>query len=202
MPWQTLLSRRAVSLVRDYLEKHAELWSIAQQNVEALEEELRQAVQPCSSTIEFLRIAPHVGLIIAATYVAVVGTPNRFRHSTQLVSYLGMAPATYDSGSRVRHGHITKRGSAELRAMLCEAAQKAGDPRHPLHPYFARMCAREGWKRAVICVAQRLARIMYQMWRTNEPFSVKKLNLIEGKIQRTKTLYYRIKKTEEKAMKT
>jgi len=43
-------------------------------------------------------------------------------------------PSTYHSGERDAYGRITKRGSGELRAMLCEAAHHASRLTHPLHP--------------------------------------------------------------------
>ena len=49
--------------------------------------------------------------------------------------YIGLVPFTYDTGEIQRHGHITKRGSGELRAVLCEAAQHAASKRHPLNPH-------------------------------------------------------------------
>jgi hypothetical protein len=40
--------------------------------------------------------------------------------------------------------------------MLCEAAHHASRPTHPLHPYFALLCAKRGYKMATIAVAHRL----------------------------------------------
>jgi len=40
--------------------------------------------------------------------------------------------------------------------MLCEAAHHARRSTHPLHPHFARVCARRGYKAAVVAVAHRL----------------------------------------------
>jgi transposase len=110
-----------------------------------------------------------------------------------VVSYIGLGVSTYSSGERERHGHITKRGSAELRAMLCEAAHHVANVRHPLNPYFTRICARHGFKKAVVCVAQRLARILYQMWRNEEDLDLNKLNVEPTRTIRTRRLYYRIK---------
>jgi hypothetical protein len=49
--------------------------------------------------------------------------------------------------------------------MLCEAAHHASRPTHPLHPYFALLCAKRGYKMATIAVAHRLARITFAMLR-------------------------------------
>ena len=47
---------------------------------------------------------------------------SRFPSAKHAASYGGLVPSTFESGERDAHGHITKRGSSELRAMLCEAA--------------------------------------------------------------------------------
>ena len=62
---------------------------------------------------------------------------SRFPSAKHAASYGGLVPSTFESGGRDAHGHIAKRGSSELRAMLCEAAHHARLRWHPLNPYFA-----------------------------------------------------------------
>ena len=106
---------------------------------------------------------PGVGPIGALTVIAVFSEVERFPSANHVASYAGLVPATYQSGTRDHHGHITKQGSGELRAMLCEAAQHARRADHPLHPYFAALSAKRGYRMAVIAVAQRLCRSMFAM---------------------------------------
>lgn len=192
--WEKLLNNPDVATLRCYLMMHAEVWKVAKQQVEALEKELKEAFEPFSQEVDRLTTAPGVGLITAATFIAAIGDPKRFPTSSHVVSYIGLAPATYNSGERERYGHITKRGSAELRAMLCEAAHHAGNPKHPLNPYFVRVLSKGGYKKAVVAVAQRLARILYQMHKKGEVFDEAKLNVVRIDETRTKKIYYRIKK--------
>ena len=105
---------------------------------------------------------------------------DRFADAKHAASYAGLVPATYHSGDREAYGRITKRGSGELRAMLCEAAHHASRPTHPLHPYFAILCAKRGYKMATIAVAHRLARITFAMLRDGTDFDVAKLDVEEG----------------------
>jgi transposase len=176
---------------------HMDVWRVAQEKVILLDKELREGLQRFKTTVRRLQTVPGVGIITAATYLAVIATPHRFADSGRVVSYIGLVPSTYDTGPMQRHGHITKRGSSELRAMLCEAAQHAARPRHPLNPYWVRVCAKQGYKRAVVAVAQRLARILYAMWRKGEDFDATKLNVVEQEHTRTKTYYWRIRKPQE-----
>jgi len=192
--WHKLLRRPAVAWVRETLARHRDVWRVAREKVLALEGELREALKPFEETVRRLQTTPGVGMITAATYLAVIATPQRFADSGRVVSYIGLVPSTYDTGCVQRHGHITKRGSCELRAMLCEAAHHAARPQHPLNPYWVRVCAKQGYKRAVVAVAQRLGRILYAMWRKEEDFDATKLNVIEKQHTRTRTYYWQIKK--------
>jgi transposase len=196
--WEKFLSRPAVSMLSDYLTMHADMWRAANQKVMSLEKELEEALIPFSEEAKRLQTVPGVGLITSATFIAVIGTPDRFETSGHVASYAGLVASTDNSGDRVRHGRITKQGSSELRAMLCEAAHQAAKPRHPLNPYFTRVCVKGGYKKAVVSVAHRLLRILFQMWRKKEDFDVKKLNVIPDKHINYRTVYYRIKKPEER----
>ena len=100
---------------------------------------------------------------------------------------------TYQSGDRDAHGRITKRGAAELRAMLCQAAHHASRADHPLHPYFAPLCTRRGYKLAVIGVAHRLCRIMFAMLRDGRDFDLSKLAVERGPFERKVVRLYRRK---------
>src|SRR5439155_5542435 len=110
-----------------------------------------------------LQTIPGVGSIVASTAIAVFSDIGRFPDAQHAASYAGLVPATYPSGARDAHGRITKRGAAELRATLCEAAHHASRPDHPLPPYFAPLAARRGYKMAVVAVAHRLCRIIFAM---------------------------------------
>jgi transposase len=195
--WQRLLSRSDVADVRSYVEMHHETWRFAQERVSVLEREIARAMEPFSDVEALLRTVPAIGAITAAAFVAAVGDPERFADSGHLASYLGLVPSTWDSGERTAHGHITHRGNSLLRSLLCEVAHHAAAPRHPLQPYFARICARHGYRRAVVAVAHRLARIVFQVWKHREAFDVSKLNVEHKKTVRKKTVHFRLKTPAE-----
>jgi transposase len=195
--WQGLLARPRVASLKTFLRRHARLWQVARSQVEALEKELEGALNPFKETSRRLQTLPGVGRLVSATFIAVLGDPERFPDSGQVISYAGLAPSTYDSADTVRRGHITKRGSAELRGMLVEAAQNATKETHPLHPYFVRITAVQGYKRAVVAVAQRMARILYRMWRDGQDFDLSKLNVIREHTKKTRVVFYRIRPTHK-----
>jgi hypothetical protein len=101
--------------------------------------------------------------------------------------------STFQSGEHDPHGHITKRGSAELRSILCEAAHHTRRSFHPLHPYFAKVCARRGYKTAVAAVAHRLCRILFAMLRDDADFDVSRAGVERGEFKRAATYEYRLR---------
>jgi transposase len=192
--WRRLLDRHAQAPWAAFLGMHHEMWMLARRQVAQLERELHEALAPFREVAVLLQSAPGVGPITAATFIATVGDPERFADSSRLGSYVGLAPMVYDSGDRQRHGPISKQGSTALRTALCEAAQHARKPNNPFHPYFARIKARSGYKKAIVAVAHRLLRVLYQMWKHHAPFDVTKLNVRYEPKTMTWTSYYQINK--------
>ncbi len=173
---------------------HRALWRCAHEQVAVLEASLGVQQRPLQAELERLQTVPGVGPIVALTVLAVFSDVQRFPTAKHAASYAGLVASSYDSGERVLHGRITRRGSAELRAMLCEAAHHARRPDHPLHPYFAGLSARRGYQMAVVAVAHRLCRILYSMLRHRTDFDVNKLGVEEGHFEQTRVRRYRRKR--------
>lgn len=173
---------------------HRELWRCAHQQVTRLETSLKEQRRHVEADADRLETIPGVGLIVALTTIAAFSDVQRFPSAKHAASYAGLIASTYDSGDRTRHGRITKRGSGELRSMLCEAAHHTWRPTHPLHPYFASLCSRRGYKMAVVAVAHRLCRIMYAMLRHGTEFNVARLGIESGRFERTVVHHYRRKR--------
>ena len=119
-----------------YIRQHHALWQLARAQIKQLEQLLEQQQLPFSHQLARLKTVPSVGPIVALTAVAVFSDVCRFATAKQAASYAGLVPSTDQSGARDRHGKITKQGSAELRAMRCEAAHHAAHRNHPLNLYF------------------------------------------------------------------
>lgn len=61
-------------------------------------------------------------LVLAAAVVAEVGDFARFENPRRLMSYFGLVPGQFSSGSSIRPRGITKAGSSDVRALLFEVA--------------------------------------------------------------------------------
>ena len=93
------------------------------------------------------------------------------------------------------HGHLTKAGSAELRAMLCEAAHHARRPNNPFHPFFTKLAVKRGYKLAVMAVAHRMLRVAWAMLNTRSDFDPRKMGLEEGPFATKKVRRYRLRRS-------
>jgi len=192
--WEKLLVALPVEgELRSYVAQHGAVWRCVQEQVAVLDEALATQQAPVASAVERLQSVPGVGPIVALTAVAVFSDVTRFGSCKEAASYGGLVPSSNQSGDRDTHGRITKRGSAALRSMLCEAAHHAARPTHPLNPYFAKLCAKAGYKKAVVAVAHRLCRILFAMLRDGAVFDIGKLGVEEGSFRQTRIRHYRLK---------
>lgn len=125
-----------------------------------------------SPEIRLLVTIPGVGLLSAATFVAVVADVRRFRSARKLVGYLGLDPRVRQSGSSpARMGHISKEGPAAARAALCEAAHAAMRTPGPLRAFGGRVAARRGRQVAIVAVARKLATIAWRLLQTGQEYA-------------------------------
>ena len=125
-----------------------------------------------SPEIRRLVTIPGVGLLSAATFVAVVDDVRRFRSARKLVGYLGLDPRVRQSGSSpARTGHISKEGPSAARQALCEAAHAALRTPGPLRAFGQRVAARRGRQVAIVAVARKLATIAWRLLMSGEDYA-------------------------------
>lgn len=124
-----------------------------------------------------LRTVPGVGLITATAFVAFVGDVQRFPTARHFASYLGLTPRERSSGLRRRLGAISKRGDIYLRMLLTHGARavlwKAKSRQEPdrLRAWALRLEQQRGHNKAAIALANKLARIVWAVWRRDVEFT-------------------------------
>jgi transposase len=91
---------------------------------------IREAFESWSwrPVVQALMSLRSVEFLTAMTVVAEIGDLRRFSHPRQLMSYLGLIPSEFSSGTSSRRGRLTKTGNAHVRRLLIEAAWNY---RHP-----------------------------------------------------------------------
>ena len=107
-------------------------------------------------------------------FVLTLGRKERFAHSRDVGSYLGLRPRQKQSGERDPQLGISKSGDKYLRKLLVQCA-------HHILGHWGKDSALRQWglsksdgspakKRAVVAVARKLAVLLHRMWMTGETF--------------------------------
>ena len=123
-----------------------------------------------------LMTIPGIGVLTATALVAFVGDVRRFRSGRAFAAYLGLTPKEFSSGSIRRLGSITKHGNTYLRMMLTHGARsvlwsaKRCRELDDLRVWALQVQARRGHNVAAVALANRLARIVWRVWRDERPF--------------------------------
>ena len=122
--------------------------------IERINGELHQHAK-ADPRVKVLRTLPGVGEFTALVMLAEIGDISRFATARKLASWAGLTPTVRGSDLKVRHGHISKQGSAWLRWALNQAAQTA--KRSPeFAATYAAIARRRGKKIATIAIARKL----------------------------------------------
>ena len=111
--------------------------------------------------------APGVGPITALAFKATIDDPARFARSRSVGAYVGLTSRRHASGEVDWTGRISKCGDAMLRSYLFEAAGVllTRVPKwSALEAWGTRLAKRNGFSKAKVAVARKLAVILHRMW--------------------------------------
>jgi transposase len=125
--------------------------------------------------VSLLQSHPGIGPITALAFVLTLGRVERFAHSKQVVSYLGLNPAEHSSGGRQKMGSISKQGNPMLRSLLVEAGQSSARLVPELKRAYQRLKHRKHSGVAKVMIARKLAVRLYWMWKEQQPYSVTRM---------------------------
>ena len=146
-----------------------------EQRCDAASHQLR-ALAPTIPAVGHLLSVPGIGILTATALVAFVAEIHRFPSGRHFASYLGITPRESSSGQLRRLGRISKRGDPYLRMLLIHGARSrlAACKRHhskdPLHDWALEIEARRGHNRAVVALANKMARIAWNVWRVDRDY--------------------------------
>jgi len=157
--WLAGLELPAVS--REVVEDGLALIDALQVPIDRLDGEVHQRARS-EPAVKVLTQLPGVGVFTALVLLAEIGDITRFASARKLASWAGLTPTVRGSDRVVRHGHISKQGSAWVRWILCEAAQTA--KRHPdFAASYQDIARRRGKKIATTAVARKLLTRAYHL---------------------------------------
>ena len=111
-----------VAPVLESLIDRYELYHAEQNKLDKAIKELSKTERYCKPFVELHKL-PGVGLLTAMTFLTEMGDLERFHNRREVGAYLGLCPASFESGEASdRKGRITRQGPSRLRKMLCQAA--------------------------------------------------------------------------------
>jgi transposase len=120
-----------------------------------------------------LMTIPGIGEQVATAMVASVDA-NQFDNGRQLAAWLGLTPRQYTTGGHIRLGRITKQGDKYLRMCLVHGARAVvanlRDKQDKISCWIRELVARRGYKRAIVAVAARNARLIWTLLMKQEDY--------------------------------
>jgi transposase len=132
--------------------------------------------------VERLCSIPGVGLLTATALIAFVGNVERFPSSRHFSCYLGLTPREHSSGLRRQLGQISKRGDVYIRMLLTHGARsvlwaaKSKSKPDKFSTWALDVHRRRGHNKASIAVANKMARIVWAVWKHGKPYGVRSLS--------------------------
>ncbi len=105
-----------------------------------------------------------VGLLTAMVFLTEMGDLRRFDNRQQVGSFLGLTPASHESGDSADHkGHITHQGPRRVRKVLCQAVWSRVRVNAGEQKAYERLVARNPTKKKIAVVA-RMRVLAIGMW--------------------------------------
>jgi transposase len=117
-----------------------------------------------------------IGPLTALSFVLTLENPHRFEKSRSVGAYLGLVPATDQSGDRDPQRRISKEGDEMLRKLLVGSAHYILGPfgsDSDLRRHGENIASRGGKnakKRAAVAVARKLCVLLHRLWITGEVY--------------------------------
>ncbi len=162
--FRNLLSRSYQQLVE--LDAHIDAYT------EALE-----AHSKCDDACQRLRTIPGYGPIISSAFYSVVGNGGAYRRGRDVSASLGLVPKQHSSGGKEVLLGISKRGDRYLRSLLIHGARavviQAANKTDALSRWINKTRAARGFNKAVVALANKLARIGWAILANNTVYQAR-----------------------------
>ncbi|MBW6471307.1 MAG: IS110 family transposase [Methanosarcinaceae archaeon] len=135
---------------------------------------IEELMKPIGSKITTI---PGIGNILGATILGEIGDIDKFSSAKKLVAFAGLDPITNQSGKfENKTGHISKRGSPQLRSALFMAANVARMNDGNFRNYYDDKIERgKHYYSAVNATAAKLLRIVYWVLKNDKEYKVKQV---------------------------
>ena len=119
---------------------------------------------------------PGIGIISAASIVSEYEDFSKFQNPNQLLSFAGLEPAIYQSGTQQTYGHMLKRGSSYLRETIMNIIPYVMAYNSVFYEYYRKKKSEGKHHRVALThLAKKLIRIIYHLETNNISFDSSKI---------------------------
>jgi transposase len=147
-------------------------WKLWDEQIEAVEAEIVRR-QAQSATAAVVATIPDCAAYSSLALASRIGPIERFLGRGSLANYWGLTPRCWNSGDATeRLGSITKRGSTMARFILGQLVLHVLRRDPWMKAWYMKIKRRRGAKIARVAVMRRLADIIEQMVKNNEPYVI------------------------------
>ena len=141
-------------------------WQVLNQLIKQLDKEIKLQAKGNEASQRLLKIRG-VGDKTATAAVAHAGNGSVYKNGRHFSANLGLVPKEHSSGGKQKLGGITKRGNEYLRRLLIQGAwsviQHVDKSDDRISRWAKKLIERRGKHKAVIAVANKIARIIWSM---------------------------------------
>ena len=114
---------------------------------------------------------PGIGELTTAVIISEFGDFSKFSNSSQLLSFAGLEPGIYQSGTMLAYGKMVKRGSGYLREALMNISNTVIKYNPTLYDYYLKKRSEGKCHRVALShVCKKLLRIIYKLETQNIQF--------------------------------
>jgi transposase len=162
--------------LRPALEPVLETIASLSERIREYDRRLESVAEKIYPETKLLRQVHGVGTLTALAFVLTLEDPSRFAKSRGVGAYLGLVPATDQSGRSDPEKHISKHGNEMMRRLLVSSAHYILGPfgeDSDLRRHGGKVAQRGGKnakKRAVVAVARKLSVLLHRLWVTAEVY--------------------------------
>jgi transposase len=147
-------------------------WESLNADIRKLETQIVRAAKTDAVARRLMAI-PGLGPIGATALLAAVPDARVFKTGRDFAAWLGLTPRQFGTGGKQRSGAISKQGDRTLRTLLTVGATaylKVERARGPRDPWLRDLLARRPFKVVAVAYAAKMARIIWAMLVTGEPY--------------------------------
>ncbi len=159
------LARNTVGSTFDYLLQEMEITIDIYDQLQSKVEEIELQINDCVLGLAppMLTI-PGIGVASAAVILSEFGDLSKFNSPSKLLSFAGLEPGYFQSGTSENSGKIVKHGSSHLRYAIMNCAQTVVNNEPTFAAYYAKKRAEGKEHRVALThVAKKLLRVIYSL---------------------------------------